>query len=301
MTQRRFATYNLMDMFAGDDQAARYAQVAEVVAGLRADVVAVQELTAATQPVAEAQVARLAEMTGMTATVTAGGQRPVHAAGAGGNRFAVGLLWRNSPAIVARPDTLRVYGAASFFHSLVKLTLTVDGAPITFASWHACPIGKYRRADEAERVISAIGRAGPALLGCDGNTIGYATVTAADGTRQFYDDDPYAKRPWQPGFVHTCTWEDDAGVIRSHHADRAAARILAAGGLHDVAPTLGERWAPTAGHHPDDALGMDRRLDYVHATTDLLSRLIAYEVVDTALARTASDHLPAVATWTSQP
>ncbi|MEU1813360.1 endonuclease/exonuclease/phosphatase family protein [Micromonospora aurantiaca (nom. illeg.)] len=303
---RRFATYNTKDLFANDDpdSVRRYGWVAEVIAELDADVVAVQEITATTQPAAEALLAHLAEMTGMTATISpaTGPGGAVYAAGAGGHRLAVGLLWRKDPAIVVQPDTVRVYGASSFFHSLIKLAMTIDGVPITVASWHAAPVGKHRRADEAERVVSAVAFTGrPALVGCDGNTIGSATIVdPVSGERALYDADPYAAQPWQPGFVHTCTWQtDDDGVIVSHAADRTPTQTLSAGGLRDVAPTLGVPWAPTAGHHPTDALGMPRRLDYTLATGDV--QLVQYQVVDTALTRKASDHLPTVTTWATRP
>lgn len=117
-----------------------------------------------------------------------------------------------------------------------------------------------------------------------------------------HNDDPYARRPWQSGFVHVCTWQDLAGVIRTHRADRAAARILAAGGLHDVAPAVGR------------AVGADRRAPplmtssvWTAASTSstrpwtCCPGLVAYQVVDTASARTASDHLPVAATWSSTP
>lgn len=64
-------------------------------------------------------------------------------------------------------------------------------------------------------------------------------------------------------------------------------------------PTVGARWAPTAGHHSTDALGMDRRIDFTHATAEMMKRIARYEVYDTAQARFASDHLPSGTVWIS--
>ncbi|MDG4795196.1 hypothetical protein [Micromonospora sp. WMMD1082] len=254
-----FYTWNLKDYLSTDTDTDtyRYAAVVDVIRELGATVIAVQEVTAASQAAAMAQMARLADLTGMTATVSAGGpgeaasDRPVYAGGAGGNRFATGLLWARDTSVRVHPDSFRVYGGSDFFHSLTKVDLTIGGERMTVASGHYCPIGQPRRASEAKRVVSAMPLDGLGLVGSDGNTIGFARVPDGMGGYRFYDDDPYASRPWQPGFVHTCTWTtDERGEIVAHQADREAARILAAGGLHDVAPTIGAEWTPTAGHQP---------------------------------------------------
>ena len=93
--------------------------------------------------------------------------------------------------------------------------------------------------------------------------------------------------------MHTCTWTtDDRCEIIEYQADRAAARILAAGGLHDVAPTIGAPWTPIAEHHSTKALGMDRGNDFTHATAAMIKRITRHEVYDTPQARRSSDHLP---------
>ncbi|MEV6927055.1 hypothetical protein AB0M46_21480 [Dactylosporangium sp. NPDC051485] len=303
-----FYTWNLKDFWAAGGDADRYAAVVEVIRDLGATVLAVQEVIAADQAAAMAQLARLADLTGMTATVntastgSTGGAdvQPVHAGGAGGHRFATGLLWSADAGITVHEDTFRVYGSSDFFHSLTKLDLTIGGDRITVASWHGCPIGQARRASEAERVVSALLSSELGIIGSDANTIGAARVPDGRGGYRDYDDDPYAGQPWQPGFVHTCMWSTDAaGGVVSHQADRAAARILAAGGLHDVAPAIGAPWTATAGHHSSDALGMGRRIDFTHATTAMLDRITRHHVYDTPRARFASDHLPSGTFWTS--
>jgi hypothetical protein len=79
-------------------------------------------------------------------------------------------------------------------------------------------------------------------------------VPAGAGGYRFYDDDPYPDQPWQPGFVHTCTWAD--------------------------------------------ALGMDRRINFTHATAAMIERVTRHRVYDTPRARFASDHLPSGTFWT---
>ena len=301
-----FYTWNLKDLWADEADTDRYAAVVGVLRELGATVVAVQEVIAADQAAAMSQLARLADLTGMTATVSPGGagdadsHRPVYAGGAGGNRFATGLLWARDADVIVHPDSFRVYGGSDFFHSLTKVDLTIGVDRITVASWHGCPIGQPRRASEAERVVSALLSSELGIIGSDANTIGSARVPDGVGGYRYYDDDPYAGQPWQPGFVHTCTWTtDDRGEIIEHQADRAAARILAAGGLLDVAPTIGAPWTPTAGHHRTDALGLDRRIDFTHATAAMIKRITRHEVYDTPQARRASDHLPSGTFWTS--
>jgi endonuclease/exonuclease/phosphatase family metal-dependent hydrolase len=94
-----FYTWNLKDFWTADTGTDRYAAVVDVIRQLDATVIAVQEVIAADQATA---MARLAELTGMTATVSAGSSgeaaadRPVYAEGSGGNRFVTG------PAVVAR-------------------------------------------------------------------------------------------------------------------------------------------------------------------------------------------------------
>jgi endonuclease/exonuclease/phosphatase family metal-dependent hydrolase len=71
--------------------------------------------------------------------------------------------------------------------------------------------------------------------------------------------------------------------------------LLWAGGLHDAAALLRAQWHPTAGHHPDDVYGVHgvlRRIDGVRVTGSLTAALRAHHVLDTALTREASDHLP---------
>ena len=204
-------TWNLRDFWASDADADRYAAVVEVIRELRPTVIAVQEVIAADQATAMVQLARLAELTQMSATVSAGSSgeadsdRPTSAGAAGGNRFATGLTWARDLDITVQPNSFRPYRRNDFFHSLTKLDLKLGGERITVASWHGCPIGQPRRASEAERVVSALLGSDFATIGSDVNSIGYARVPDGHSGYRFYDDDPYAAQPWQPGFVHTCT------------------------------------------------------------------------------------------------
>jgi endonuclease/exonuclease/phosphatase family metal-dependent hydrolase len=71
--------------------------------------------------------------------------------------------------------------------------------------------------------------------------------------------------------------------------------VLWAGGLHDAAALTGAGWQATTGHHPDDVYarhGVRRRIDAVRVTGQLAAALRGHEVLDSAMTREASDHLP---------
>jgi hypothetical protein len=140
--------------------------------------------------------------------------------------------------------------------------------------------------------------AGPVLVGGDFNAVGAARVVDPEtGRSRFYDPDPY-QVGWFPDLVYQCDWrDDDATGRRTYWADRRPCDIVISGGLHDVAATLNAPGAPTVGHHPADVFGqrgISRRIDHIYATADLVPDLVGYRVVDTEMARQASDHLPVV-------
>ncbi|RJQ74235.1 hypothetical protein D5S17_23275 [Pseudonocardiaceae bacterium YIM PH 21723] len=53
-------------------------------------------------------------------------------------------------------------------------------------------------------------------------------------------------------------------------------------------------WQPTVGYWPEGDPFGPRRIDGIRVTEEVLPALRGYEVVDTELARSASDHLPIV-------
>ncbi|GEM_PF-733309 len=305
---RRFATYNMWNLFRErrGDHLARYELVADVIRDMDVDVIALQEIIAPDVEAAASRLAQLAKMASMSAAVTPAwyceddAQDATYAVGAGGHGFCVGLMWRDADWIEPVPDSFRAYGPQDFWHALVKLTLRIDGYPITFASYHASPFGRNLRADQAERLLAALTRPpGPVLMGGDVNTVGASRVVGPDGRLSFYDPDPYADVEWFGDLVYQCDWRFEDDGRRVHWADRRPSDVLVSGGLHDVAATLNAPWQATAGHHPVCEFGqrgVQRRIDAVFATDDVVPVLRGYEVVDTAMTRVASDHLPVVVT-----
>lgn len=305
----RFASYNTLDLFQDRDgpQLARYEQVAEVIAGLDADVVAVQEIRTDYPPHAGSLLGSLAKAAGMTAEVSPAwwseddASEARYAIAPGAHTFHTGLMWRPAAGIEPDPRSRDTWGAGDFFHSLIRLTLRLDGTPIDFASYHAPPFGRQMRADQAERLLAAVTRPSrPLLLGGDMNTVGAARISRDDGTEDWYDPDPYQQADWFDDLVFQCDWSWGPDGSRRWWADRRPADILTSGGLRDAAAVLGKPWQPTIGHHPSDSFGqrgISRRFDYLHATAGV--QLHDYEVVDTVLARQASDHLPVVVTFST--
>ncbi len=304
----RFATYNTWNLFEQQSEPhwARYKQVADVIADLDADVVAVQEIRTTHTPHAGELLQRLARAAGMTAELTPAwateddAGNATHAIAEGAHTFHTGLMWREG-IIEPDPGAMETWGPGTFFHSLIRLRLYLDGQPIDFGSYHAPPFGRQMRGDQAERVLAALTRpSAPMILGGDMNTVGAARIVDAQGNSTWYDPDPYTDvEQWFGDLVFQCDWTWNSDGTRTWWADRRPADILISGGLHDVAAALSEPFWPTTGHHPADEFGqrgIHRRIDHIHTTSDIV--LHDYAVVDTPAARQASDHLPVVLTFT---
>jgi hypothetical protein len=184
-------------------------------------------------------------------------QDALHAIAPGAHTFHTGLMWRPDAGIEPDPESLQIWGAGTFFHSLIRLTLHLDGQPVDFASYHGPPFGRMMRADQAERLLGALTRpSAPLLLGGDMNTVGAARVTSPDGASRWYDPDPYQDvDEWFGDLVYQCDWLWRPDGTRQWWADRRPADILISGGLHDVAAALNAPWHPTTGHHERDDFG----------------------------------------------
>lgn len=308
----RFATYNLLNYGTDPDRADL---VHHVIAGLRADaeaagdglVLAVQELIADGDDKAYAAgrvLQGLGEATGLDCL-----HRPNEPAVAVGNqRFHVGLLW--TPGIEPAGEWA-AYSGTNMWHSEAKLSLDVGAhRPIQHAAYHGPPFGRYRRADEAERVLATMtrpeGRA-PGLIGGDWNGVsadrvhraGWASQDDAEpGRWVLYDPDPYAGpgKQWHDDLVYQTRWETDANGVRRWWADREPGEVLYAGGLRDVAAALEAPWQTTVGHWGDDPFG-ERRIDAIRVTEEVVPALRGYGVINTETTRAASDHLPVVVTY----
>ena len=306
----RFGTYNLLDLFAADsaEQQRHYETVIEVIRELDADVLAVQEILAPDAGTAARRLRQLAGDVGMSCEVPGpggpGGSGGAGASGGGdgsseaaiafgGHGYHVGLMWRDG--IEPVPGSLRCYGGRDFWHGLALLTLDVGGPLIRHGSFHASPFGRRLRADQNERLVAAVTRPRrepPVLVGADWNT--ESADRGPDG--MLYEPaDPYAGVDWFADLIYQCQWDYDEQGRRRHRADREPGDVLWAGGLHDAAAVTGAAWQPTTGHHPADAYGargVRRRIDAVRVTGELVPALRTHRVIDTAQARSASDHLP---------
>ena len=298
----RFASYNLLDLFESDSaqERERYRLVREVIAGLDADVLAVQEIRASQPEPAIARLRRLAGDVGMECVVPADGDGPGRTALAtGGRGYHCGLLWR--PGVAAVPGSFRESPVGRLWHGAGWLMLDFGGVLVRHGTFHAAPFVRQLRADQNEMLIALIGsgpdRAVPLLMGADWNTES-ADLVADDetGEQKLYEPaDPFAGVPWFDGLIHQCEWSYDLRGRRKHRADRHPGDVLFAGGLLDAAALLRAPWQPTCGHYPGDGYGSRgilRRIDAIRVQRRVAPALRAYHVTDTELARQASDHLP---------
>jgi endonuclease/exonuclease/phosphatase family metal-dependent hydrolase len=289
----RFGTYNLLDLFGADtaEHQRRYEIVTEVIGGLDADVLAVQEILAPDTGTAARRLRQLAGDAGLNCEVPGPDGDSEAAIAFGGHGYHVGLMWREG--IEPVPGSLRCFGGRDFWHGLALLTLDVGGPRIRHGAFHASPFCRRLRADQNERLVAAVTRPRgepPVLVGADWNT--EPADRRADGA---LPADPYAGVEWFADLVYQCQWDYDEQGRRRHWADREPGDVLWAGGLHDAAVVTGAPWQPTTGHHPDDvygAHGVRRRIDAVRVTGALVPALRTHRVIDTPQARSASDHLP---------
>ncbi len=296
-----FSTYNVLDLFYDDSATGRehYGMIVEVIRGLGADVLAIQEIRGPDGRTARARLRRLAGDAGLRCRVpdpVGGAGRTALATGPRG--FHAGLLWRDG--IEAVPGSFRGYGKADFWHSLACVTLDLGGQLARHAAFHATPFGRRLRADQNERLVAALTNppgSPPALVGADWNTeCADRVLDLESGKWIWYEPrDPYAGIGWFGELIYQCEWDYDAAGTRTHRADRRPGDVLWSGGLHDAAAVLRAPWQPTAGHHPGDFYGrhgISRRIDGIRVTGQVLGALRGHAVEDTELTRRASDHLP---------
>ena len=107
----------------------------------------------------------------------------------------------------------------------------------------------------------------------------------------FYDPDPIEQHGWHDAATYQAAWDEDPDA--APRVDRRAAERLRRAGLLDAAAVLDAPWQPSCGHWRDDPHG-PRRIDRILATAAVRPALLSYEVVDTDITRSLSDHLPVV-------
>jgi hypothetical protein len=295
----RFSTYNMLDLFDARGSAGRahYKLITEVIRGLEADVLAVQEVRAGQPETARARLRRLAADVGMQCVVPdPGGSGPGQTALAVGSRgYHCGLMWR--PGLEVVPGSFGESGPGRLWHSAGWATFRVGGRPVRHAVFHATPFDRRLRTEQNRLLVSMLtdGSDGtlPLLIGADWN--GESADRVADQDRLYEPRDPYRSVPWFEDLEHQCSSGHDESGNRWHHVDRSAGEVLVTAGLVDAAAALRAPWQPTVGHHQLDGYGswgITRRIDAIRVTRSVVPALRAYAVTDTAAARRASDHLP---------
>jgi len=277
----------------GRTHEARYEQVEQLVLDIDPDVILLQEMPGDDRDVAASGLQRLARATKMRCVVSGGRDSSAitTAAPGGHHRLALGIMWRST--IDPVPDTWHEISGGPLWHGLIAQTLDAGGRKISVATYHAPPRdGRDHRSAEAQIISSALianSNGHEIILGGDWNSISARRLP--DGS--YYDPDP----------ADTITdddrrgWADDPPEI-SFPTDREPDRILANAGYLDVAVWCGAPWMPTTGHWDADRNG-PRRLDRILCRRPghrPAGRPAVFRVHDTPVARSTSDHLPAVYT-----
>lgn len=298
-----FSTYNTLDLFEARGPAGRerYGLVAEVIRGLDADVLAVQEIRAGSPQTARARLRRLAADVGMECVVSdsAYGASGKTALAVGSRGYHCGLMWR--AGIEVLPGSFRQSGAGRLWHAAGWATVVLGGRRIRHGVFHATPFHRQLRALENELLVSLLSSGPdaelPLLIGADWNAESADRVLdEATGALTLYEPgDPFGSVAWFDDLAHQCELAVDADGVRRHWVDRTAGEVLLSGGLIDAAAALRAPWQPTTGHYPGDGYGsqgITRRIDGIRVTEQVTPALRAHWVTDSRLARSASDHLP---------
>lgn len=295
----RFASYNMLNLFDADTEKSRehYAMVVDVIRGLRADVLAVQEIRAPQAEQARELLRQLAGDTKMNCVVPGKDDSSgTTALAAGARGYHCGLLWRSGLDPV--PGSFRESPPGRFWHGAGWLKFDFEGVKVRHATFHATPFGRQMRAEQNELLVAMlVGGADKTalLIGADWN--GESADRVPDektGDLRLYEPgDPFAGVPWFDDMLYQCEWEYDDHGQRRHWSDRRPGDVLFAGGLLDAAAVLRAPWQPTTGYWPGDRYtGIDRRIDQIRVSRRVAPALRSYHVTDTPQARRASDHLP---------
>ncbi|MEU6234477.1 hypothetical protein [Kitasatospora sp. NPDC047058] len=277
----RFGTYNLFNLgqLASREERERYDLLVQVIRGLDADVLAVQEIIGKDPEEAAGVLRRLADDTGMVCEATrASSTDPEPALGSSLHQFHVGLLWR--PGVDPVPGTLGTCaGGVDFWHAMTTAVFdTGTGAAgrIRLGSYHADPFRPSQRLSEAYRVLSAFQDGLPGGIGADWNEIS----SDRRPTGAYFDPDTlpgqnHRKVRYQARF-------DPANPTAPAVSDRSATTLLLQepGGLVDTAAVADVPWLPTTGHWLTDGRRAEsfgpRRIDTLRITSDLAPAVRAH-------------------------
>ncbi len=295
----RFGTYNLFNLgkLTSREERERYDLLVQVIRGLDADVLAVQEIIGDGPAEAATGLRRLADDTGMSCEATrAPGAAPEPAMASSQHKFHVGLLWR--PGIEPVPGGLwRCNGGVDFWHAMTTVVFdTGTGGRIRLGSYHADPFRPQQRLSEAYRVLSAFqdGKI-PGGVGADWNEISSDRRPAG----AYFDRDTlpgqnHRKVRYQARF-------DPDNPSAPAVSDRSATTLLLQqpGGLVDTAAVADVPWLPTTGHWVkadgrSESFG-PRRIDTLRVTSDLAPAVRAHTThggpLTTKLAAVVHEHV----------
>jgi endonuclease/exonuclease/phosphatase family metal-dependent hydrolase len=187
----------------------------------------------------------------------------------------MGVLWH--PDLKALDWTARPW---HLWHGLGVVTLDIGARrPLRVAVTHLSPWDPQHRLADARTIAGLLA------------TSEHATIVAGDwntiGENPRYDPEPDLSTLSVAERIHHVAWPADPN--QPPLVDRRPARLLTDAGLTDIASSLGIPWQPTTGH-----LGREprRRIDAFRVSSPVLPAVTDYEVLDTPLTRTLSDHVP---------
>jgi endonuclease/exonuclease/phosphatase family metal-dependent hydrolase len=236
---------------------------------------------------------------GLTASVAATPGRP-HGIAMAANvhrPWYTALSW-NPNTVRVLPKSYRPFGAPDFWHGLTTARFDIGARePLLIASYHGDPFRPNARADEALRIKGIFRRTGgvkPGLLIGDFNGLSSATIAASDGTRQYYDAEPYTEQDHDD--LEYQLLLDTVGTDQQLANRRQTQVLLRRGYMVDAAAHLNAPWHPTVGYWEDgrgdpDPWG-ERRIDLILATRPVAPALVGYTAHRSPAAEAAADHLP---------
>lgn len=275
----RFVTWNLWALgkdWRRDEK--RIPGMATVLAALRPDVVAVQEVCNGELFRDLAQRAVLTPYSRLPWFDDDDADPGELAIEPGGHGYGVGLMWNSA---TMRPSPSTRVGGDELWHGLIQASFRHEptGSEAVFGSYHAPALHRGLRTDEANAVAFRFSQhrtPHAVLIGADWNCVGESEVL---------DPDPFASQAWAADNIRHCEWDSDQnGRPTRWWADRGASRALHAGGLADAYALHAMRgigvpaWAATVGHHPKDSAA-PRRVDGVRANRRAARAVVAHTVV----------------------
>ena len=248
----------------------RFEHIPSLLSELEPDIILMQELYGTDQTQLEESARGLAQKLGFSCEF----QGEVTAAKSQHHNLGTGVLWgpRFEPTAYTRVSNL--------WQPLNIVEGTIDGQPLTGASFHAQSVGKVEtcgdtRPSDHEKLLAIARRYPRIILGADWNGISK------------WDTDPQPETP-----LHEVMTPREVAFV----LNRSPANILEDGGLIDLAAyyahSTGGILETTTGGRPTRE--GPQRLDRLYAWQAIAERICAISVIKTELAGKLSDHYPKV-------